>query len=128
MKTNTALILMVAISINLILPVSAIYQPSEEQNAISDANKMVEEYGGNNSLDNGFVAIYDMISAIYQSSEHNNELLEKQNDLTTEEIHVMWVQTCYTKHSDYGMYGQIGNDSALNNECKMAGYPTVVSS
>ena len=98
------IILLIALVLLTIIPVSAEYQPSIEKKAF-----------GFYSIDSVISWSYSnsIIVAIYESSEHRNQLIEEQN-------HILWIQTCYRPMSNYA--GQ-GNLSAWKKECADAGYP-----
>ena len=92
--------------------VSADYQPSIEQgalnSAISDGGKLTSMFGWDWTRN-------DLLVAIYESSEHHNQLLGEQNRLIENQTHAIWVQTCYRNTG-------IGNITQWQAECANAGY------
>ena len=104
------IILLIALIVATVGSVSAEYQPSIE-------NKAFEKYSIEQIISWSYESA--ILVAIYESSEHHNQLVEEQNRLLKEQNKIQWIMTCYRPMFS----GSAGNNSGWKIECINAGYP-----
>jgi hypothetical protein len=108
-----------------------IYPPNYyqlQQNSISNITSSYSEFGG------VLPQTMDINYAIEDQLEINNILLEKQNELLSEQLNAQWIAICYAPKppitSHYVINGMTENEYGMVNyaawisACYNAGYPT----